>query len=191
MQCPAPQTVENALSLASTDAIITQVHGLGGGSRKTWSDSPDQSSFWPQGWLPAENGFKHVRIHSYGYNSDWASQTKSQLTIHDFGQALLADVHNSPELRRNGNVRPYPALDQASQRPVNSSHDLPNVQTPIIFMAHSMGGLVVKKVSCYPYSCQTENHSLFRLLCFSLRRPASSSLGILPRAAAACKEGKD
>jgi hypothetical protein len=30
--------------------------------------------------------------------------------VHDFSQALLADIHNSPELRKNGDVGvPVPA----------------------------------------------------------------------------------
>ncbi|KAL5353706.1 hypothetical protein ACLOAV_001746 [Pseudogymnoascus australis] len=40
------------------------IHGLEGGSRKTWSDTPDRAAFWPKEWLPSEAGFKHVRIHS-------------------------------------------------------------------------------------------------------------------------------
>lgn len=59
--------------------------------------------FWPKEWLPNENGFRHVRTHSYGYNSDW-SRKESFLTIHDFGQALIADIYNSPEFRKNGDV---------------------------------------------------------------------------------------
>ncbi|KAL2024346.1 hypothetical protein VTK56DRAFT_8828 [Thermocarpiscus australiensis] len=96
------------------------VHGLFGGSRRTWSYSSEPGMFWPKEWLPNEVGFRHVRLHSYGYNSDWTTRKESYLTIHDFGQALIADVYNSPSLRKNGD-------------------------TPIIFVAHSMGGLVVKK----------------------------------------------
>lgn len=80
------------------------MHGLLGGSRKTWSFSPDPASFWPKEWLPNEVGFRHVRLHSYGYNSDWTTGKESYLTVHDFGQALIADVYNSPELRKNGDV---------------------------------------------------------------------------------------
>ncbi|KAL1840084.1 hypothetical protein VTJ49DRAFT_819 [Mycothermus thermophilus] len=96
------------------------VHGLGGGSRRSWSASSDPATFWPKEWLPSEPGFKHVRIHSFGYDSDWTKSERSTLTIHDFGQALLADLYNSPNLKKNGN-------------------------TPIVLVAHSMGGLVVKK----------------------------------------------
>ncbi|KAK4146411.1 uncharacterized protein C8A04DRAFT_25632 [Dichotomopilus funicola] len=96
------------------------VHGLGGGSRRTWSASSDPASYWPKEWLPSEPGFRHVRIHSFGYDSDWTKSQQSSLTMHDFGQALLADLYNSPHMRKNGN-------------------------TPIVLVAHSMGGLVVKK----------------------------------------------
>jgi hypothetical protein len=80
------------------------VHGLGGGSRKPWSYSSDRATFWPKEWLPLEDGFRRVRIHSYGYSSDWTKSQQSQLTIRDFGQALLADMYNSPHLRKNGDV---------------------------------------------------------------------------------------
>ncbi|KAK1634044.1 hypothetical protein BDP81DRAFT_451981 [Colletotrichum phormii] len=111
----------NLLHEPSEPAIdFVFIHGLGGGSKKTWSHSAEAGMFWPKDWLPNEVGFKHVRIHSYGYNSDWTTRKDSRLTVHDFGQALLADLYNSPCLRKNGD-------------------------TPIIFVAHSMGGLVAKK----------------------------------------------
>ncbi|KAK8058994.1 hypothetical protein PG994_009442 [Apiospora phragmitis] len=78
-----------------------QVHGLGGGSRKTWSATENPESFWPREWLPFEAGFH---------------QSSSSLTIHDFGQALLADLSTSPQIKKNGN-------------------------TLIVLIAHSMGGL--------------------------------------------------
>ncbi|KAK1704979.1 hypothetical protein BDP67DRAFT_605622, partial [Colletotrichum lupini] len=111
----------NLLHAPSEPAIdFVFIHGLGGGSRKTWSHSADIGMFWPRDWLPNEAGFKHVRIHSFGYNSDWTTRKDSRLTVHDFGQALLADLHNSSCLRKNGD-------------------------TPIVFISHSMGGLVAKK----------------------------------------------
>ncbi|KAI9760342.1 MAG: hypothetical protein M4579_001746 [Chaenotheca gracillima] len=97
------------------------VHGLRGGSRKTWSKSANIEHFWPQQWLPAETRFKHVRIHSFGYNSDWGQRKGSALTVHDFGQALLGEIHNSPQLCGSG------------------------AETPIVLIGHSMGGIVIKK----------------------------------------------
>ncbi|KAL8719491.1 MAG: hypothetical protein Q9225_003518 [Loekoesia sp. 1 TL-2023] len=79
--------------------MLSQVHGLRGGSRKTWSASDDPSHFWPKEWLPTEPRFRHVRIHSYGYNADWGEKKGSVLNVHDFGSALLGDVNTSPYIR--------------------------------------------------------------------------------------------
>jgi hypothetical protein len=96
------------------------VHGLRGGSRKTWSASASQAHFWPKEWLPADSAFRHVRIHSFGYNSDWLDRRENPLDVHDFGQSLIEEIQNSPNIRRDKNTR-------------------------IVFIGHSMGGLVIKK----------------------------------------------
>lgn len=44
------------------------------------------------------------------------------LTIHDFGQALLAEMHNSPSLNKN------------------------EEEAPIVLVRHSMEGIVIKKL---------------------------------------------
>jgi predicted alpha/beta hydrolase family esterase len=78
-------------------------------------------SFWPQEWLPRDREFKHVRIHSFGYNSDWGERGQRALHIHDFGKSLLSAIADNVHLR--------------------STRD-----SPIVFIGHSMGGLVIKKV---------------------------------------------
>ncbi|KAF9893519.1 hypothetical protein FE257_010831 [Aspergillus nanangensis] len=96
------------------------VHGLRGGSIKTWCKGNDPRFFWPQFWLPMEPGFRNVNIHSFGYDSDWASTKSSILSVQDFGQSLLEEMRNSPHMRDNGSG-------------------------PVILVGHSMGGLVIKK----------------------------------------------
>jgi triacylglycerol esterase/lipase EstA (alpha/beta hydrolase family) len=96
------------------------VHGLGGGSRKTWSKTPSDVHFWPKRWLPKDPDFANVRIWSFGYDSIYAKKKSDVLNIDDFGRALLGAL--------------------------SSSKDLRNVETPIVFIGHSMGGLVIKKV---------------------------------------------
>ena len=96
------------------------VHGLRGGSRKTWSKTDDPYHYWPKEWLPRDPDFKNVRIHSFGYNADWGEIKQSFLDIHDFGKPLLLAIHDSPQIR-SGN------------------------DTPLILVGHSMGGLVCKK----------------------------------------------
>lgn len=95
------------------------VHGLGGGSRKTWSRTDSITHFWPQEWLPKDPAFKNVRVHSFGYNSDWVKGKDNCLNIHHFGKSLLGEMSTSPYLG--------------------------GADTPIALIGHSMGGLVIKK----------------------------------------------
>ncbi|KAH6632537.1 hypothetical protein F5144DRAFT_513009 [Chaetomium tenue] len=96
------------------------VHGLRGGSIKTWCKSEDLRLFWPQAWLPRDALLQNARIHSFGYNSDWLDSKESSLDLHDFGRSLLGEMSTSPALRTGK-------------------------QTPILLIGHSMGGLVMKK----------------------------------------------
>lgn len=80
------------------------VHGLRGGSIKTWRKGNDRRCFWPQFWLPMEPGFENVNIHTFGYDSDWASLQSSILGVHDFGRQLLEEMRDAPYLRDNGEV---------------------------------------------------------------------------------------
>ncbi|GAB1315399.1 hypothetical protein MFIFM68171_05609 [Madurella fahalii] len=102
-----------------SDPLIEYVfiHGLGGGSTRTWCLEPDPSYFWPKEWLPRHPGFRNVRIHSFGYDSDWKAKGHSTATVHDFGQALLLALRTSECFSTN----------------------------PIVFVAHSMGGIVIKE----------------------------------------------
>ncbi|PMD37923.1 WD40 repeat-like protein, partial [Hyaloscypha variabilis F] len=96
------------------------VHGLGGGSRKTWALSKEPLHYWPQEWLPRDPSFKNVRIHTFGYASKWAEIKSSALNVHDFAKSLVAAIHDSPHMG-------------TGQR------------TPLVLIGHSMGGLVIKK----------------------------------------------
>ncbi|KAH6855886.1 WD40-repeat-containing domain protein [Chaetomium sp. MPI-CAGE-AT-0009] len=96
------------------------VHGLRGGSVKTWCGSEDLQLFWPQAWLPRDPDLQNARIHSFGYNSDWGDSKETSLDLHDFGKSLLGEMSTSPTLNNGG-------------------------QVPIILIGHSMGGLVIKK----------------------------------------------
>ncbi|XDG08715.1 hypothetical protein ABKA04_008330 [Annulohypoxylon sp. FPYF3050] len=100
-------------------ADIVFVHGLGGGSRKTWSYSVDRYHYWPQAWLGDDPDFADMRIHSFGYKSDWAERQQSILNIRDFAESLVGELKNNPSIRRSN--------------------------TRIIFICHSMGGCVAKK----------------------------------------------
>ncbi|KAH6684471.1 NACHT and WD domain protein [Halenospora varia] len=96
------------------------VHGLRGGSIKTWRKGDDSQMFWPQYWLPREADLSNASVYSFGYDSDWGSTKPSILSVHDFGWALFEEMRSFPSLRKEPS-------------------------TPIILIAHSMGGLVIKK----------------------------------------------
>lgn len=87
-------------------ADLVFVHGLGGGSRSTWTKSADPSLYWIQEWLPNDPGFRDVRIHSFGYNSDW--DKVSILNLHDFAKSLLGSIQDCPSIPRNSAVSVQP-----------------------------------------------------------------------------------
>ncbi|KAL8993737.1 MAG: hypothetical protein Q9169_006119 [Polycauliona sp. 2 TL-2023] len=86
-----------------TTADLVFVHGLGGGSRSTWTKNGESSLYWPQEWLPNDPGFRDVSIHSFGYNSNW--EKESSLNTYDFSKSLLESIHDCPLVPRTKNVR--------------------------------------------------------------------------------------
>ncbi|KAF8861886.1 hypothetical protein BDZ45DRAFT_231863 [Acephala macrosclerotiorum] len=96
------------------------IHGLGGGSRKTWSFSSKLHHFWPKEWLSKDPAFQNVRVHSFGYKSTWHDTRGSILNVHDIAESLLGAIHASPSIRSS-------------------------LESKIVLIAHSLGGLVAKK----------------------------------------------
>ncbi|KAF2963835.1 hypothetical protein GQX73_g9741 [Xylaria multiplex] len=103
---------------------IIFVHGLGGHSRRTWSKNHDPSLFWPGLWLPLEPGIGNARIFTFGYDAAFRGATKSVSNVTDFAKELLFEMRFGKD---------------------NSGEDLNLGTKPIIFVVHSMGGLVAKK----------------------------------------------
>ena len=109
--------------LSKTFASIVAVHGLGGHWAKTWTDTSDnQERLWLRDFLPSQLK-AHVnlraRVMSYGYNSETAF-SKSVSDIEDHAEALLHALN----------------MERMSHA---------QKERPIIFLAHSLGGIVVKK----------------------------------------------
>ena len=101
-------------------ADIVFVHGLGGSSITTWSKDQDGDLFWPKKFLSNEPVLSTARILTFGYTAFyWDTQAAGSLSITDFARSLLASLKNEPELELG--------------------------QVPLVFVAHSLGGLVVKK----------------------------------------------
>ncbi|KAH9907232.1 hypothetical protein F4778DRAFT_721108 [Xylariomycetidae sp. FL2044] len=103
---------------AKPEAIIIAVPGLGGGSRSTWTDA-NSRFFWLQDGLSSEASIKRVALYTFGYLPGLMWEI-TRLT--DVAQSLHSDI--------------LLTLDIA-QVPIS---------TPIIFVGHSLGGLIVKQL---------------------------------------------
>ncbi|KAL8911682.1 MAG: hypothetical protein Q9172_007630 [Xanthocarpia lactea] len=99
---------------------IVFVHGLGGSAMKTWSWKRDTAQFWPA-WLGDDEQLHKTRVFTFGYNSNFKG-SGTNLNITDFAKDLLLHLLT---------------FSQGDSEPIGGR--------PIIFVAHSMGGLVVKK----------------------------------------------
>lgn len=104
-------------------ADIIFIHGLGGHCYKTWSHNHNPEFFWPGLWLPKDPKIARARLFTYGYNSQ-VTGPEGVENIADFARSLLFDMQHSRG-------------DQVDRLGIGDA--------PIIFVAHSLGGLVVKK----------------------------------------------
>lgn len=126
---------------------IVAVHGLGGDAFDTWTASSTKK-LWLYDFLPDSIYGKNARISTFGYDAraftaPWSQSTKDSGRVLVFAEQLLNDVDDSrttPEASRQ-------------QRPSALAYDVQEKDRPIIFVAHSLGGLVVKSVRmpCFTY----------------------------------------
>ncbi|KAI1391444.1 uncharacterized protein F4822DRAFT_427295 [Hypoxylon trugodes] len=105
-------------------ADIIFVHGLGGTSRWTWSKNKDPDLFWPLKFLPLEADICQARILTFGYNAEFRMKGSVSTSILDFAKDLLYDMKYARDYQNEG---------------------LNIGDVPLIFVVHSMGGLVVKE----------------------------------------------
>ncbi|KAH8653539.1 hypothetical protein BX600DRAFT_515806 [Xylariales sp. PMI_506] len=108
----------------AANADIVFIHGLGGTSHMTWSKNKNKNLFWPLEFLPLEQDICQARIFTYGYMASvMKTSSRGSTSVLDFAKNLLYDLKFAME-------------DDARL----------NIGTlPIIFVAHSMGGLIVKE----------------------------------------------
>ncbi|KAK8084697.1 hypothetical protein PG997_005968 [Apiospora hydei] len=105
---------------------IIFVHGLGGSSRLSWCKHHDLALFWPMQWLPKDPDLRNARIFTFGYNADFRSSSQSPtMGIADFAKNLLYDMAYATD---------------------KEGASLAIGERPVVFVAHSMGGLVFKKM---------------------------------------------
>ena len=124
---------------------IVFIHGLGGTSRFTWSKYKDPELFWPLKFLSVEPDICQARILTFGYNADFLTASSVSTSVLDFAKDLLFNLkYGRDEEKKDlnmGRVSFY-----ATQAKVN----LTSNQVPLIFVVHSMGGLIIKEVRILP-----------------------------------------
>jgi hypothetical protein len=102
------------------------IHGLQGGPEKTWTYSDEKKKtkcFWPRDLLNRD--FPNVRLLIYGYDSNLTKLHKpiNQAGIWDHADNFLLELERERQ-------------------------DAP--KRPIIFLAHSLGGIILKAVCPFP-----------------------------------------
>lgn len=103
--------------LSSAGVDIVAVHGINGDAFKTWAAGEGGPS-WLQDFLPQD--LPGARVFSFGYNSH-VLFSRARGDVNSFARALLAHLVTA----RAGKLQ----------------------SRPLVFLCHSMGGLVVKQVS--------------------------------------------
>lgn len=123
---------------AKVDIVL--VHGLNGDPHKTWT-ARTNGVYWPADLLPDSLKKQHANILVYGYNADVYStrndRSASDNFIHVHAQTLVATLTNyrkSEETTRN----------------------------PIIWVAHSLGGILVKRALLYSNDVRSADHEALR-----------------------------
>ena len=101
----------------SPEVDLIFVHGLGGGSIRTWCKNHNRSLCWPREWLPRDLGLDKVRVSTFGYNAAILSKSKTKANISDFAKSLLAAIKYEKDEGMNdlgiGKVRfPFKKVEQ-------------------------------------------------------------------------------
>jgi len=117
---------------AKVDVVL--VHGLNGHPEKTWAAK--NGVFWPTDLLPASLKGAKARILVYGYNADvyafGGDRSASSDMIHQHAQTLVSGL----------------SLERQSEDCGENA---------IIWIAHSLGGILVKRVSTSVYCFTTSD----------------------------------
>ncbi|KAI9695527.1 MAG: hypothetical protein M1820_008540 [Bogoriella megaspora] len=105
---------------------IVFVHGLLGDSYLTWTSDNDPATFWPE-WFVEEIHFSNTRIHTFGYQEPSSGGRAPISKLRDIGVSLCSALELNTYVKRDAH-------------------------NPIVFIAHSLGGLVVKAATIHAKS---------------------------------------
>ncbi|KAI0148598.1 hypothetical protein GGR57DRAFT_474900 [Xylariaceae sp. FL1272] len=145
---PTPGSVNRQISRYETTAVYTHpdakvdiilVHGLNGEPQKTWTAK--NGVFWPADLLPASLREARANVLVYGYNADVYSKkhgsNPSDNFIYMHAQTLVTSLTHY-------------------RKDEMTSHN------PIIWVCHSLGGILVKRALLYSNDLRTSQHEDYR-----------------------------
>jgi alpha-beta hydrolase superfamily lysophospholipase len=141
---PSPKQREHTIPYISSvtyshNHSIVLVHGLGGHRERTWTTKPDSNSCsWPRELLL--NDLSSARIITWGYPATTFKLAEVVAVVHptELANNLCNDLRNL----REGNE-----------------------ERPLIFIAHSMGGIVVPKALLHSNESTNDIASLVESAC--------------------------
>ncbi|KAJ5626814.1 tetratricopeptide and DUF676 domain protein [Penicillium herquei] len=113
----SPRPQSTANDQVNVDIVL--VHGLNGDAFSTWTVEKPKRCFWPGDLLPPL--LPNARIMTFGYNANLFHESVDG-RIAEFAENLLAELH-----AERGDIPDH-------------------VDRPLIFICHSLGGIVVKRV---------------------------------------------
>ncbi|KAF4472064.1 Ankyrin repeat domain-containing 50 [Fusarium albosuccineum] len=140
-KCDEPSPSSHQDGLADRPSLLEQVASYRGDRARR--NVPRKEVFWPRDLLPST--IPNARVMVFGYDTKVhhvLKRPRSESTVYDHARALLMDLSV-----------------------VRSTHDY--ATRPIIFIAHSLGGIVVKEALRQSKSMQSntanrELHTIFR-----------------------------
>ncbi|KAH9902064.1 hypothetical protein F4778DRAFT_106552 [Xylariomycetidae sp. FL2044] len=137
---------------AEAEVDIVAVHGLNGDALRTWTARKSQVCWLHHpDFLPKY--VRNARVLVWGYNSSFSTLTgaePSKNRIHHHAHTLVAQLYAD---RRVRSTIDKVSGHTTSEHIINSTRQLEGrVDKPIIFLCHSLGGLVVKRALSYSHS---------------------------------------
>lgn len=119
---------------------LVAVHGLDGHRENTWT--AENGVLWLRDHLPGV--LPNARIFTYGYDGRTHGTTPmSCQSLHDLALGFIADLSL---VRRTTKVK-KPDIEECTWTDTSYSQ---TEERPIIFLAHSIGGIILKSVILSP-----------------------------------------
>ncbi|KAK0749820.1 hypothetical protein B0T18DRAFT_389348 [Schizothecium vesticola] len=121
-------------------ADIVLVHGLNGNPVRSWTAK--NGVYWPADLLPTSLKNEHANVLVYGYNADVVTNTRTASSpsdnfIHMHAQSLITSLTQYRRSEGTGKL-------------------------PIVWVAHSLGGIVTKRALLYSNDVRAHHHEDFR-----------------------------